>query len=91
LKAYPVADLAAFRDLPAAAFEPCDTKRDGAGFFDGAGALYCSVNYSALTKCGHRQVMVLLTFYRISAKRSALLADVIGVIVHDHWKPYFTW
>ena len=33
---------------------------------------------------------VLLTFYRTSAKRGALLADVIGIIVHDHWKPYFT-
>lgn len=33
---------------------------------------------------------VLLTFYRTSAKRGALLADVAGVIAHDHWKPYFT-
>lgn len=38
----------------------------------------------------HVAATVLLTFYRTSAKRGALLADVIGVIVHDHWKPYFT-
>lgn len=38
----------------------------------------------------HVAATVLLTFYRTSAKRGALLADVIGIIVHDHWKPYFT-
>jgi transposase len=38
----------------------------------------------------HVAATVFLTFYRTSAKRGALLADVIGVIVHDHWKPYFT-
>ncbi len=38
----------------------------------------------------HVAATVLLTFYRTSAKRGALLADVIGVIGHDHWKPYFT-
>lgn len=38
----------------------------------------------------HVAATVLLTFYHTSAKRGALLADVIGVIVHDHWKPYFT-
>lgn len=31
----------------------------------------------------------LLTFYRACAKRGSLLADVSGVVVHDHWKPYF--
>ena len=31
----------------------------------------------------------LLTFYRACAKRGSLLADVAGVVVHDHWKPYF--
>ncbi|MBY6243014.1 IS66 family transposase [Methylosinus sp. Sm6] len=33
------------------------------------------------------------TFYRVCAKRGALLSDiveVVGVIVHDHWKPYYT-
>jgi transposase len=43
-----------------------------------------------LTQWLHVAATVLLTFYRTSAKRGALLAGVVGVIVHDHWKPYFT-
>src|SRR6516164_7141990 len=31
-----------------------------------------------------------LTFYRVCAKRGSLLADVVGIVVHDHWKPYYT-
>src|SRR5690242_18803416 len=31
-----------------------------------------------------------LTFYRVSSKRGSLLANVTGIIVHDHWKPYYT-
>ena len=31
-----------------------------------------------------------LTFYRVSAKRGAMLPNVIGIIVHDNWKPYYT-
>ena len=31
-----------------------------------------------------------LTFYRVSPKRGSLLADVSGIVVHDHWKPYYT-
>src|SRR5215469_10997748 len=31
-----------------------------------------------------------LTFYRVSPKRGSLLAHVIGIVVHDHWKPYYT-
>ena len=31
-----------------------------------------------------------LTFYRVSPKRGSLLANVIGIVVHDHWKPYYT-
>ena len=31
-----------------------------------------------------------LTFYRVCAKRGSLLANVVGIIVHDHWKPYYT-
>ena len=30
---------------------------------------------------------MLLTFYRVSAKRGSLLAQVIGIVVHDHWHP----
>ena len=32
----------------------------------------------------------LLTFYRVSSKRGSLLAKVTGIVVHDHWKPYYT-
>ena len=32
----------------------------------------------------------LLTFYRTCARRGSLLADVTGIVVHDHWKPYYT-
>ena len=38
----------------------------------------------------HIASTALLTFYRVSAKRGSLLAGVVGVVVHDHWKPYFT-
>jgi transposase len=32
----------------------------------------------------------LLTCYRTSAKRGAMLTGVGGIIVHDFWRPYFT-
>ena len=41
----------------------------------------------------HVACTTLLTFYRACARRGALLSDlvkVVGVIVHDHWKPYYT-
>ena len=31
-----------------------------------------------------------LTLYRISPKRGSLLAKVTGIVIHDHWKPYYT-
>jgi transposase len=31
-----------------------------------------------------------LTFYRVCARRGSLLAKVVGIVVHDHWKPYYT-
>jgi transposase len=31
-----------------------------------------------------------LTFYRTSPKRGSLLTGVLGIVVHDHWKPYYT-
>ena len=31
-----------------------------------------------------------LTFYRVSPKRGSLLDNVTGIVVHDHWKPYYT-
>jgi hypothetical protein len=33
---------------------------------------------------------MLLTFYRVSARRGSLLANVAGIVVHDHWHPYYT-
>ncbi len=38
----------------------------------------------------HIASTALLTFYRVCAKRGSLLAGVVGIVVHDHWKPYFT-
>ena len=38
----------------------------------------------------HVACTLLLTFYRVSAKRGSLLANVVGIVVHDHWKPYYT-
>jgi transposase len=38
----------------------------------------------------HVASTALLTFYRVCAKRGELLADVVGIVVHDHWKPYYT-
>src|SRR5271157_880425 len=38
----------------------------------------------------HIASTMLLTFYRVSAKRGSLLAHVTGIVVHDHWKPYYT-
>ncbi len=32
----------------------------------------------------------LLTYYRIDPKRGSMFKDIIGKIVHDHWKTYFT-
>jgi transposase len=32
----------------------------------------------------------LLTFYRVSATRGSLMENVSGIVVHDHWKPYYT-
>jgi transposase len=38
----------------------------------------------------HVACTMLLTFYRTCAKRGSLLAGVEGIVVHDHWKPYYT-
>jgi transposase len=45
---------------------------------------------SGKTQWLHIASTVWLTFYRVSAKRGSLLAKVTGVVVHDHWKPYYT-
>jgi hypothetical protein len=38
----------------------------------------------------HVASTALLTFYRVCAKRGSLLANVVGIVVHDLWKPYYT-
>jgi transposase len=38
----------------------------------------------------HIASTIWLTFYRVSPKRGSLLARVIGIVVHDHWAPYYT-
>jgi len=38
----------------------------------------------------HIASTVWLTFYRVSPRRGSLLANVTGIVVHDHWKPYYT-
>jgi transposase len=38
----------------------------------------------------HIASTVWLTFYRVSPKRGSLLDNVFGIVVHDHWKPYYT-
>jgi transposase len=38
----------------------------------------------------HIASTALMTFYRACAQRGDMLAGVVGVVVHDHWKPYYT-
>jgi len=38
----------------------------------------------------HIASTVLLTFYRVAPKRGSLMDNVGGIVVHDHWKPYYT-
>ena len=38
----------------------------------------------------HIASTIWLTFYRTSPKRGSLLQNVLGIVVHDHWKPYYT-
>jgi transposase len=45
--------------------------------------------------CGKTQWLhiasnALLTCYRVCATRGSLWDNVIGIVVHDHWKPYYT-
>lgn len=38
----------------------------------------------------HVAVTAWLSFYRVSPQRGSLLEGIIGLVVHDHWKPYHT-
>jgi transposase len=43
-----------------------------------------------LTQWLHVASTWLLTCYRTSRKRGELWVDMVGIIIHDHWHPYFT-
>jgi transposase len=70
------------------------------GFADAVGALVKAAAVKHLDETGfriggrtrwlHIACTVWLTFYRISPRRGSLLSDVMGIVVHDHWKPYYT-
>jgi len=45
---------------------------------------------SGKTQWLHIAVTEWLTFYRVDPKRGSLLAGLLGIVVHDHWKPYYT-
>jgi transposase len=45
--------------------------------------------FGGKTQWLHIASTVWLTFYRTAAKRGSLLANVTGIVVHDHWKPYY--
>ena len=70
------------------------------GFVDAVCALVKSAPVKNMDETGfrvggrtqwlHIAATALLTFYRVSAKRGSLLSGVIGIVVHDHWKPYYT-
>jgi transposase len=38
----------------------------------------------------HIASTTLLTIYRVCAKRGVVWDNVIGIAMHDHWKPYYT-
>lgn len=44
----------------------------------------------AKTQWLHVAVTLWLTFYHVSPKRGRLMEGLLGIIVHDHWKPYYT-
>lgn len=69
------------------------------GFVEVVRVLVCGAPVKHLDETGlriggklqwlHIASTVRLTFYRL-AQRGQVLADVIGIVVHDHWKPYYT-
>ena len=42
------------------------------------------------TRWLHVAVTAGLSFYRVSPQRGHLLDGIIGIVAHDHWKPYYT-
>ena len=79
---------------------PWDLGRTPGGSSGGAGAAVSAgcvalAEGSDMGGCGRTQWLHVassagLTFYRVSAGRGSLLDGVAGIVVHDHWKPYFT-
>ena len=71
-----------------------------AGFVDAVRALIAAAAVKHLDETGfriggrtqwlHIASPLRLTFYRVSPKRGSLPANVTGIVVHDHWKPYCT-
>jgi transposase len=69
------------------------------GFVEVVRTLVCGASVKHLDETGlriggklhwlHIASTARLTFYRI-AGRGQMLADLIGMVVHDHWKPYYT-
>jgi transposase len=45
---------------------------------------------SGRTQWLHIASTALLTIYRVCAKRGTVWDNVIGITMHDHWKPYYT-
>jgi transposase len=45
---------------------------------------------SGKTQWLHVASTILLTCYRVCAKRGSLAENLQGIVVHDHWKPYYT-
>ncbi len=71
-----------------------------ASFVDAVRQEVCRVKVKHLDETGfrlggkpqwlHIASTALLTFYRVCAERGSLLPGVVGIVVHDHWKPYYT-
>src|SRR3954464_3744504 len=70
------------------------------GFADTVGALVKAAAVKHLDETGfriggrtqwlHIACTVWLVFYRVSPRRGSLMEGVTGIVVHDHWKPYYT-
>jgi len=77
-----------------------DYARRYAGFTDAVRDLVAAAALKHMDETGfriggktqwlHIASTIRLTFYRVSPKRGSLLANVTGIVVHDHWKPYYT-
>ena len=77
-----------------------DCARRYAGFVDAVRELVTAAALKHMDETGfriggktqwlHIASTLRLTLYRVSPKRGSLLTNVIGIVVHDHWKPYYT-